>query len=82
MSIIDFIKAHKYKLGQATCLIAALVVIYMSIQASMSALSGNAPSIILHILSFFVVILLVTCAIYFRYKDGRQTPKNPHNPDM
>lgn len=71
MSIIEFIKMHKYKLGQAICLTAALVITYISVQNSMSGLSGKDPNVAVHVLSFCVVILLVIGAIYFRYKDNR-----------
>lgn len=73
MPIIDFIKAYKYKFGQAICLIIALAIIYISVQISMGALSGTAPNLASHVLSFFAVILLVALAVYCKYKDARQT---------
>ncbi|PIE00866.1 MAG: hypothetical protein CSA81_13370 [Acidobacteria bacterium] len=72
MFIIDFIKAHKYKLGYIACLLAALGITYMSISASMSGLSGVTPNVSLHVFAFFATVALVIGAIYLKYQNDRQ----------
>ena len=65
---------YKYKIFYNLCLLAALLLIYHSINTAFGdGLSGKAPNVAVHIFLFFAVMALILAAIYCRYKDmGRK----------
>lgn len=71
-ALLLFLKTHRYKILHYASLIAALLAIQASVQAIMNpASSTDTPNVLIHTLVFFVVIALVSLAIYFKQKDTR-----------
>ena len=61
---------YKYKIFYNLCLLAALLLIYHSINTAFGdGLSGKVPNVAVHIFLFFAVMALILAAIYCRYKD-------------
>ena len=65
---------YKYKIFYNLCLLAALLLIYHSINTAFGdGLSGKVPNVAVHLVLFFAVMALILAAIYCRYKDmGRK----------
>lgn len=60
---------YRYKIAYNVCLLAALLLIYNSINTAFDGISGKTPDVAVHIVIFFVVMALILAAIYCRYKD-------------
>lgn len=64
---------YKYKIAYNVCLLAALLLIYNSINTTFGdGISGETPDVAVHIVIFFIVIALILAAIYCHYKDMGQ----------
>ena len=61
---------YRYKIAYNVCLLAALLLIYNSINTAFGdGISGKTPDVAVHIVVFFIVMALILAAIYCRYKD-------------
>ena len=71
---VAYFMEYKYKIFYNLCLLAALLLIYHSINTAFGdGLSGKAPNVAVHICLFFAVMALILAAIYCRCKDmGRK----------
>jgi len=64
---------YRYKIAYNVCLLAALLLIYNSINTTFGdGISGKTPDVAVHIVIFFIVMALILAAIYCHYKDMGQ----------
>lgn len=61
---------YRYKIAYNVCLLAALLLIYNSINTAFGdGISGKTPDVAVHIVIFFIVMALILAAIYCHHKD-------------
>lgn len=61
---------YRYKIVYNVCLLAALLLIYNSINTAFGdGISGKTPDVAVHIVIFFIVMALILAAIYCHYRD-------------
>ena len=64
---------YRYKIAHNVCLLAALLLIYNSINTTFGdGISGKTPDVAVHIVIFFIVMALILAAIYCHDKDMGQ----------